>query len=196
MIDLARATRELHEIGRSYEPKETKPFRKWDDPLDGVPRCFLGDAPFDEVHERTQALLDRLDKEQRRITIHADLHRENVLRNPNGLVVLDFEMSCLGWPVLDVSTTVYDLRFGEHASEIESAYWRGLGQTLDDLGVTELEFNLLLAARQYVLVNDVYQAKVAEFVAVREQYREVSRERIKHFLATGTFNPKVCKMNL
>jgi hypothetical protein len=187
---IGRAMRNLHEIAPGLELPKGADRPIYRDVLDGLP-WLMGDEPaLIETLERSNAVLQRLEKVSPRQLCHFDLHFANVMRVKNGITLLDFDDSVWTWPAVDAAQTVYYTRCESDGSRLESEFWSGYGAKAIDLGVSEAEFESLVAGRQLLLANDVVQSVSAELVAIAPKYRTATVKRCQQFLETGRFDPR------
>jgi Ser/Thr protein kinase RdoA (MazF antagonist) len=127
--------------------------------------------------------------------VHFDLHTSNLRLHKGAISVLDFDDILLGWPALDAAISVFHNRRHEGASAIEEAYWRGLGTGPAAWGLSNADFESLVAGRAVLLVNDIFQNNNAEIAKLAQPYGEVTERRLRHFLDTGVYDPSVATMS-
>jgi len=187
---MGRAMRNLHEITPGLALPEGADRPVYRDVLDGLPWIMGDDPALIETLERANAVLQRLEQASPRQLCHFDLHFSNVMRVKDGITLLDFDDSVWTWPAVDAAQTAYYLRSENDYARLESEFWRAYGAKATDLGVTEEEFESLVAGRQLLLANDLLQSVSAELVAIAPKYRSATVKRCQQFLETGRFDPR------
>lgn len=187
---IGQAMRTLHEITPGIELPEGSDRPVGRDVLDGLPWRLGNNPATTETREKGDAVLQRLEEVLPRQLCHFDLHFSNVMRVKNGITLLDFDDSVWTWPAVDAAQTVYYLRCEIDGARLELAFWRAYGAKVTDLGVTEGDFESLVAGRQLLLANDLVQNVSAELVAIAPKYRRATVKRCEHFLTTGRFDPR------
>jgi Ser/Thr protein kinase RdoA (MazF antagonist) len=100
--------------------------------------------------------------------IHADLHHENVKLDRGRLRLLDFYEVIWGYPVQDVSLTLYDLREFADArphgyAALRDAFARGYASRLPWPEQHPGQLDTLIAGRQLRRANWVLAHETAEF---------------------------------
>ncbi|MBS1718039.1 MAG: phosphotransferase [Armatimonadetes bacterium] len=151
-------------------------------------------APFQEVFKAGNKALDRLRKEQKAILTHFDLHAWNVKMHQGKAYVFDFDDAEYAWPAADAAQSIGYLRAWKQHEEVESAFWKGLKATPETLGVSQFEFEAMVAGRSLLLANDILGNNTAEIREIGPKYLTVVEKRLSHFLQTGRFDPKVATM--
>jgi streptomycin 6-kinase len=107
-------------------------------------------------------VLDRLDTAPQAV-LHADLHLDNVLFTPHGVVVLDWQTVCRGPAALDLARAVVTSLSPQDRRANEDRLVAGYHRALRNLGVTER--GPAEAHREYVLALIVYFAGVVGWLA-------------------------------
>lgn len=146
------------------------------------------------VQEADEILLRELAKPQR--PIHYDLHAGNVKWGVGRLAVFDFDDCMMGRPLLDAAVSLFYLRgMGE---EVERRFWRGFSGTkqaaLERFEATEREFETLVASRQVGLSQEFFLMTTATWRDRAPRYAKVGEERIRRFMETGLFDPRVASL--
>lgn len=191
---LAQLTRNLHRASTEFILPDGAEIRTVADPLDGFQYRFdavphADHAVVREVMARGQAVIDRLHAQQAPIPIHHDLHFSNVRRTRAGMAVFDFDDCRLGHPAQDVGVTMFYLRGVDLDPALETAYRAEFGPWPGDL--TEPELETLMACRQVLLANDLIAAITAELRDEVDEYTHKTNARLRHFLKTGRFEPRL-----
>jgi len=116
--------------------------------------------------------------------IHADLHFGNVKWFDGRLGVFDFDDAGWGTPALDMAIAAYYLR---NLAGKEDALRRGYEsvRALPDCG--DEEFEALIAARNFTLLNFVVDSHTARFDEFAAGYVITSVGRFTNYLKTGRF---------
>lgn len=192
---LGKATRAMHELAHSYRPSAKAQFRLFPNLFFGQPYMMedygakVDHSLLREVMARANLVYDRLIQNPL-IATHSDLHYNNMKWYRGKLSIFDFDDSMLGLPVSDVFTTLFYIR----SSEGEEAYWEGLGYSLDDLLVTPDELELLVTSRGLLLANELFRMENPELSEVAPRYAQITETRVRHFLDTGRFDPRVAML--
>lgn len=152
--------------------------------------------PDERIPDRLMTMIDELmgecDKVHAQLSgethlqpIHADLHAFNVVNQPNGIqAVIDFDDCGIGFPLQDFAISTFYLR-GEN--DFEEHLIAGYSEILPIPGYRQQEYELLLIARQLVLLNDLLSVQTAEEREFVPQYLEFTEKRFQHFYDTGEF---------
>lgn len=118
------------------------------------------------------------------MVIHADLHFRNVKWVDDRLGVFDFDDAGWGVPALDMAISAYyvrDLPGKEDALRSGYAAVRPLPDCSDE------EFEALVAARNFTLLNFVVESVTTGFDEFASTYLQTSAARFRHYLRTGRF---------
>jgi Ser/Thr protein kinase RdoA (MazF antagonist) len=193
-FELGRLTQALHKAAENWEVPEGAVVRPSGDVLAGLPWVMpqvslefdLG--LWEDVWEQTAAIYKRMDPQPRRV-IHDDLHMWNLKKAPAGMTVFDFDDMTMGWPIKDAAVTLYYMRRLPDPEKKEAAYWRGLGMSWDDAGLTRDEFELMVGSRMVLLANDLAQNTTAELQAELPDYVAVADERLKRLMTQKVYRP-------
>lgn len=137
--ELGRLVAEVHEATERSGYRMAVPRDDWD--LDGLvgPEPAWGDplrlaelqgedrADVEAAIARIREALEAYGRPARRFgPIHADLTPENVLRTPQGLVLIDFDDFAQGWHLFDLATALYFYtphpRYAEYREALFSGY--------------------------------------------------------------------------
>ena len=188
---LGEAMATMHRHGSAWRPPEGAVMQTFEDPLIGEPWRLPEEAAFRETLARADAALSRL-KAFPVQPIHYDVHPWNVMSNRGRLSVFDFDDALFGWPELDVSVSTYYLRRSDQGPGPEEAFLAGVG--FDRMRITAEDTEALIAGRALLLANDILGSVTKELLAESEQYLQVTRKRLEHFLQSGRFDAHVAKM--
>ncbi len=138
-----------------------------------------------QATERSAAAFAALYAGATPIALHADLHGGNLKWHDGRLSVFDFDDSGLGVPLLDLAISTFYVRRagteGEPALRAGYASVAALPEGVD----THLEE--LVAARQLLLANSLFESSTAALRAQAEDYLHVTVARLRHWLDTGHF---------
>lgn len=193
-LELGRLTQALHKAAENWEVPEGAVVRPSGDVLAGLPWVMpdtgleIDLGLWEDVWEQSTALYKRLDSQPRRV-IHDDLHMWNLKKAPEGMTVFDFDDMALGWPIKDAAVTLYYMRRLPEADKKEAAYWRGVGISWENAGLTQDEFELLVGSRLILLANDLAQNTTAELRAELPEYVSVANERLKRLMTQKVYRP-------
>lgn len=187
---LGKATAELHRHAASWKPPEHCKFKALPDLLYGQPYLLPKRDAFMRILELSERLFERL-QQSPRIPIHYDLHPNNAKLYRKRLSIFDFDDAVLAWPVLDASVTLHSLRNFPNALEMENAYWNGLGKFPSDFGLSDPDFEALIAARTLLLANAILSSVNSESAATALAFVDRTERRLEAFHTSGRFDPKV-----
>lgn len=193
---VGRAMRRLHEQAREWSPPAGCAVRPFEDAIAGEdwpkqPPPGIDYGPFREVVARTNGVFARM-RSKPKIAIHNDVHYDNLKWHKGRLAVFDFDDCAMSWPLTDAFITAFYVRRLPEA--VEAAFWRGLGAKPTDFGVSEEEFEVMVASRGVLLSNSLFNSMTASLSEVAERYAAVCQKRLEHCLATGRFDPKVANL--
>ncbi|MGE0002199.1 MAG: phosphotransferase enzyme family protein [Fimbriimonadaceae bacterium] len=187
-FDLGQMAARLHAHAAEWQVPDGAEFFVFRDPLAGAPWRIPEDEVFREIHDRASAALAKL-AARPRIPIHYDLHFWNVMLCRGKVTIFDFDDAMLGWPELDASVASFYYRQGPEARLREARFLKGIG--LDRYGISDEDFEALVAGRQLLLANEMLAVVTAELVRDAQKWVAVSRRRFEHYLETGTFDRSV-----
>ncbi len=196
---LGQLMAELHRHGRDFTLPEGASLRLVGDILDHRDLLIVGRPEvedlgvFEAVQAEANAVFAKM-RTQPDFPIHCDLHAANLKWNKRRLSVFDFDDCARGWPFLDAAISMFYLRRYPDAANLESAFWRGFGSSVEAMGFTNREFEALVAGRGLMLMNELQVMNTADLAAIRGPYITVTEKRLRHFLDTGTFDPNVASM--
>lgn len=194
LFELGAATARLHQLGKGFKPNGYANFLDVDRPLmvrrDNLfsfPQPLISSelyALLEELRERSAKLFDSLKERFERQLIHADLHFGNIVYNGEKMSILDFDDAGIGFPQQDLAISIFYLREDrEREKHLLAGY-----QSVAPLPIYEPEeLELLIANRQLVLLNYLFESTTADEVAMVPGYLEKSERRIKYFFKTGEF---------
>lgn len=194
-LQLGALTKQLHQAAEGWKPPDGAQLVKGGDPLGGLPWVMdeqqghgIDLGVWREVWKRAEALYVRID-ETPRIVIHDDLHMWNLMKTKAGMAVFDFDDMVLGWPIRDAAVTLFYIRRLNDAAKVEEAYWKGLGLTPEEAGLTQSEFELMVGARVLLLANDLAQSTNSELRAEFPGYVGKADRRLRRLLDDGVYLP-------
>lgn len=192
---LGALTKQLHTAARGWMPPEGARLVRGGDPLGGLPWVMDEQKGHDidlgvwrEVWERTQDLYARIEAVPR-LVIHDDLHMWNLMQTNAGMAVFDFDDMVLGWPIRDAAVTLFYIRRLNDAAKVEEAYWKGLGLSIGEAGLSTSDFELMVGARVLLLANDLAQSTNSELRAEFPGYVGKADRRLRRLLDEGVYLP-------
>ena len=157
------------------------------DVFDSLP-WRLSDAPlWTDARDEAQAVMDKLEANPRQV-VHFDVHLRNLKKIGDRIAVFDFDDSVIAWPVMDIAQSMFYLRRALNAEAIESSLWKGIGQQVEDYGVTRKEFEALVAGRALLLACDLVGNNNAELQALTPMYLARTEYRLQEYRRTGRFD--------
>lgn len=194
-FELGSLTKRLHEAAANWSPPKGSTVRPAGDPLGGLPWVMdeqrelgIDLGVWKEVLARTSALYEQMAAKPR-IVIHDDLHMWNLMKVRDGMAVFDFDDMVMGWPIRDAAVTLFYVRRLKDAEAVEAAYWKGLGLTWEEAGLTKAQFELMVGARVLLLANDLAQNATAELRAELPGYAGKADKRLRRLLDVGVYLP-------
>jgi Ser/Thr protein kinase RdoA (MazF antagonist) len=187
---LGQVMTQLHETTRNWSFAEGASRPVLRTMLDELPWRLPEPGPFAEIFERSNAILERLQAMPRQL-IHFDLHFGNVKVNRGEMCVFDFDDSVVAWPGVDASQAMFYLRREGVNDRLESAVWEGSGSSIEALGLTREEFEILIGGRALLLATDLAGTTSAKLAAIAPKWIETMRLRVEHLLATGEYDPRI-----
>jgi len=198
MQELGRVTRLLHENTDALALPKGADLPVFNDVLLGKPlelreHGFTGDlSVMQAVVDQANDVAKVLAKKPAQI-IHYDLHRYNIMKKGSTLHVLDFDDCLLGWPMVDASVSMYYARTFKPSANFRSvkepAYWAGFGSQPTDHGISETDFEALVASRRVMLCNELFQMMNADYRKKVVVYANKGAELMASFLKTGVYDP-------
>ena len=192
---LGEAMAKMHQLSKDWKPQGYANFLEVDRPL-MVRRdnLFSFEQPLIspviyrllfELRDRSEKLFDSLKERFDRQLIHADLHFGNILWDSEGkMSILDFDDAGIGSPLQDIAISLFYLREDrEHEKHLLAGY-----ESIAPLPEYEpAELELLIANRQLVLLNYLFETTTADDVALIPEYLDKTERRLKHFFQSGEF---------
>lgn len=180
---LGEATAGLYRHARSFPVPPG--MQVWDSPypfreaevLFDEARATIVDDRMRGAFERTRALtfeaIERLQAIEPPRMLHADLHEDNAFVHPDGrIAILDFDDSMAGWPVQDLSVTVWALSAHPRFELLEGALREGYERVEPWPERQPGEIRTFAASRSLHMANHALQdpdpvsrARAAEVVA-------------------------------
>ncbi len=195
LFALGQAMAKMHQLSKDWEPQGYANFLEVDRPL-MVRRdnLFSFEQPLIspeiykllfELRNRSERLFETLKERSDRQLIHADLHFGNILWDSEGkMSILDFDDAGIGSPLQDIAISLFYLR---EDREREKHILAGYGSTASLPEYQPEELELLIANRQLVLLNYLFETTTADDVALIPGYLEKTERRLKHFFQFGEF---------
>jgi Ser/Thr protein kinase RdoA (MazF antagonist) len=187
---LGQVMTQLHETTRNWSFAEGASRPVLRTMLDELPWRLPEPGPFAEIFERANAILSRLEATPRQL-IHFDLHFGNVKVRRGEMFVFDFDDSVVAWPGVDASQAMFYLRREGVNDRLESAFWEGSGTSIEALGLTREEFEILIGGRALLLATDLAGTTSAKLAAIAPKWIDPMRLRVEHLLATGEYDPRI-----
>jgi Ser/Thr protein kinase RdoA (MazF antagonist) len=180
---LGEATAGLHRHARSFPvPPGMQvwdspfPFREAEVLFDQTHATIVDDrmrGAFERTRDRTVALIEDLLATEPPRMLHADLHEDNAFVQPDGrIAILDFDDAMAGWPVQDLSVTVWALAAHPRFEVLEAALREGYERVEPWPEREPGEIRTFAASRSLHMANHTLQepdpdsrARAAEVVA-------------------------------
>lgn len=185
---MGHAMKTLHEHASTWTLPAGTALEAYDTLLCGQPYQLGEDPVFREAYDLAEAIVRRLAQTPARV-VHFDLHFHNVKYRRGQLAVFDFDDCMIAAPALDAAQSLFYVRRMPDAPDLEAAFWRGLGTTPEELGMSRAELETLLIGRQILLANDLQNSDNAELRAIAPGYTAKARSRVQAFLSTGRYDP-------
>ena len=195
LFSLGQAMATMHQLSKDWKPEGYANFLAVDRPL-MVRRdnLFSFEQPLIspelykllfELNDRSEKLFELLKERFDRQLIHADLHLGNILWDADGgMSILDFDDAGIGSPLQDIAISLFYLRENREQEKHLLAGYASVAP-LPEFQAEELE--LLIANRQLVLLNYLFETTTADDVALIPEYLEKTERRLQHFFETGEF---------
>ena len=191
---LGQAMAKLHRLSKDWQPSDVANFLDVDRPLmvrrDNLfrfPQELISEDQYKlltELRDRSQTLFDDLKERFERQLIHADLHFGNILYNGDKMTILDFDDAGIGSRFQDLAISIFYLREDREREKHLLAGYSSI-TALPEFEPWELE--LLVANRNLVLLNFLFETTNAELVAMVPEYVAKTERRLKHYFETGEF---------
>ena len=122
--------------------------------------------------------------------LHADLHHGNLKWYRGKLSVFDFDDSGVGRPIQDLAIAAYYLRFrGDPA--LETAMLDGYASLRPVPAHTARQYEAIVASRNLVLLNDVFETTIPEWQKLLPRYVANSVLKLQAYLDTGVYRHDV-----
>lgn len=194
LFQLGAAMARLHQQSRNWEPEGYANFMDVDRPL-MVRRDNLFSVAqnqispelytlLEDLNLRSATLFEALKERFERQLIHADLHFRNVLWHENEISILDFDDAGIGSPLQDLAISIFSLRKDPSAEQHLLAGYASVTPIPEH---EPWEMELLIANRQLVLLNFLFETTVADEIALIPEYLVKVEKRLKYFFETGEF---------
>ena len=191
---LGQAMARLHQLSKDWEPTGYANFLDVDRPLmvrrDNLfqyPQPLISEDLYkliEELRDRSENLFEKLKERFERQLIHADLHFGNILYNGDKMTILDFDDAGIGSRLQDLAISIYYLREDREREKHLLAGYSSVAP-LPEFEPWELE--LLVANRNLVLLNFLFETTNAELAAMVPEYLGKTERRLKHYFETGEF---------
>lgn len=142
---------------------------------------------FQKIRDHANSALHKASKTKGNQVIHYDLHRLNLKRQRNTIHVLDFDDCLIAPTIMDMAITFYYFRGREELRAKEPDFWNAYGGHYSDFGLTEDEFEALIAGRRLFLLNEFVAIPLASMQARIPAWIQRSIVDFNNFLSTGLF---------
>jgi Ser/Thr protein kinase RdoA (MazF antagonist) len=142
---------------------------------------------FQQIRDKANYSLQKASKSKGSQVIHYDLHRNNLKRNGNTVHVLDFDDCLIAPAIMDMAITFYYFRSNQKLRAMEPDYLSAYQGHFSDYGLTEEEFEALIAGRRLMLINEFVAIPLDDFQALLPAWIERSVVDFNNFLENGTF---------
>lgn len=142
---------------------------------------------FQEIRDQANATLKKLAKTNPPQVIHYDLHRSNLKRQGDQIYVLDFDDCLIAPPLMDIAISFYYFRGKPEIRNLEPDFWAAYGSHYSDYGLSEREFEALIAGRRLMLINEFVAIPLEFFQNILPVWIERSVVDFNQFLKTGQF---------
>lgn len=195
LFELGRRMAQLHQLSRAWKPSGYANFLDVDRPLmvrrDNLflfPQPLISEAQYqllEDLRDRSAALFESLKERLERQLIHADLHFGNILHNKGEMAILDFDDAGIGSALQDLAISIFYLRADREREKHLLAGYESVAP-LPEFEPWELE--LLIANRQLVLLNFLFESTTPDEVAKVPLYLEKTERCLKHYFQTGKFD--------
>ena len=74
---------------------------------------------------------------------------------------------------------------------LETAFWEGSGTSVEGLGLSRDEFEILVGGRALLLATDLAGTSSAKLAAIAPKWIETMRLRVENLLETGEYDPRI-----
>ena len=151
---------------------------------------FSNDAMdvFRNATDTVQAKIDELYKNDGNLrVIHNDLHQWNVKVYRGRIFALDFEDLMWGYPIQDIATSLFYIRWDDRFEEFFEAYYRGYTSVNKWPESHPGQLETFIIGRALMLMNFVVQSPEPEDQAYAPGYINRIQERTKAFLDSVQF---------
>lgn len=142
---------------------------------------------FQEIRDHANSTLTKLAKTNPPQIIHYDLHRSNLKREGNIVHVLDFDDCLIAPPLMDIAISFYYFRTKPELRDLEPEFWTAYGSHYSDYGLSERDFEALIAGRRLMLINEFVAIPLEFFQNILPAWVDRSVVDFNHFLSKGTF---------
>lgn len=138
-----------------------------------------------EYMSKSEEVHERLSSSSPLQPIHADLHLENVINQPDGTqAIIDFDDCGVGFPLQDFAISIFYLR---DKPDLEQYLFEGYESIRAVPAFNPKDLELLLISRQLLLLNDLLTITTVEEKEFIPTYLEYTRLRFENYKETGTF---------
>ena len=114
--------------------------------------------------------------------LHADMHPGNIKMLGQQLYLLDFDDSLRGFPIQDISTSLYYLYFYPHSTELRAAFQRGYSAVCDWPEQYPGQIEDLMIGRELTLLSFVLNANDPAYLPRISGWLSRAEERLKIWL--------------
>lgn len=184
-VGVMMRTLHQHAAGFTFPEGASRPLLR--NVLEGVIWRLPNEAVFLDSLAEANAALEKAKHGPAR-PVHFDVHFGNVKMHKGELSIFDFDDSVLAWPIVDVAQSFFYVRNPGNTEPLEEAFWGTFGSDPASHGLTDREFDALVAGRSLLLVNDLLGNMTASLRAIAPTYVEKTRRRLSFFLKTGRFD--------
>ena len=191
---LGQAMARMHLLSKDWEPSDVANFLDVDRPLMVrrnnlflFPQPLISEDQYKllaELCDRSEILFEDLKERFERQLIHADLHFGNILYNGDQMTILDFDDAGIGSRLQDLAISIFYLRKDR---EREKQLLAGYASVTPLPEFEPWELELLIANRNLVLLNFLFETTNAELVEMVPVYVAKTERRLRHYFETGEF---------
>lgn len=184
----------LHKVTSGWRPELPASLPRVDDALMGVDfrvassnhpaitaeLCELASGVVFDVNQ----VFARLQESGEPRFIHTDMHGHNLMSNRGKISVFDFDDAGFGFEVQDLVNSIFYVR---DQPRFETALLNGYSEVANLPTVKETDFELLVAARTVLLLNDLLANNNPDFAKIIPEYAKKVLWRLRNLRDTGRF---------